>query len=164
MTPERTRSYPTFEGIVKLGLALALLAYASVVYHRPEPARPTSNGRSKAALERFRHLHVVTAGGVGLLLGIGGPKRLVLTALASASIAAAGFTGPDEAVLIAFYGLLATLLVWLPVLAFLLVGNWARARLDAAADWLSRHRRPATVYILAIVGLAGLLVDAALLL
>jgi len=38
-------------------------------------------------------LALVTAWGIGLLLGIGGPKRLVLTALASASITAAGITG-----------------------------------------------------------------------
>jgi hypothetical protein len=37
------------------------------------------------------------------------------------------------------------------------------ARLDAALEWLNRHRRPATVYTLAIVGLV-LFVDALLLL
>ena len=83
----------------------------------------------------------------------------MLTALASASITAAGITGSDEVRLIAFYGLLATVLVWLPVLAYLLFGNWAVAKLDAALEWLNRQRRPATVYVLVIVSVA-LLVNA----
>jgi hypothetical protein len=159
-TPGRTKAHPTVEGLLALGLALVLLSSAYVVYRRPETAHRTSSGRSKAALERLQHVHVVTASGVGLLLGIGGPKRLVLTALASASIAAAGLPGSNETALIGWYGLLATILVWLPVLAYLLLGNRAVASLDAAMEWLRRYRRPATVYTLVIIGLA-LLVDAA---
>ena len=128
-----------------------LLSYAAVVHRRPETRRPETalrrpNGRSKAALERLERVHVVTASVVGLLFGIGGPKRLVLTALASASIAASSLTGSNEAALIVWYGLLATVLVWLPVLGYLLLGNRAVTTLDAAVDWLSRHLRPATVY------------------
>ena len=131
-----------------------LLSYASVVHRRPETARRRSNGRSKAALERLQRVHVVTASVVGLLFGIGGPKRLVLTALASASIAASGITGSNEAALIVWYGLLATVLVWLPVLGYLLLGNRAMTTLDAGVEWLSRHRRPATVFVLVVVGVA----------
>jgi hypothetical protein len=162
-TPDRSKSHPTLVGLLELGLALVLLSYALVVHRRPETTHRTSPGRSKAVLERLHRVHAVTASGVGLLLGIGGPKRLVLTALASASITAAGITGSNEATLIVWYGLLATVLVWLPVLAYLLFGKWAVARLDAALEWLNRHRRPATVYTLAIVGLV-LFVDALLLL
>ena len=162
-TPDRSKSHTTFEGLFELGLALLLLSYAWVVQRRPQTARRTSNGRSKAALERLQRVHLVTASGVGLLLGIGGPKRLVLTALASASIVAAGFTGSNEAALIGWYGLLATVLVWLPVLGYLLLGNRAVVALDATLEWLARHRRPATVSVLVIVGLA-LLVNAVLLL
>ena len=46
----------------------------------------------------------------------------MLTALASAAIAASGITGSNEAALIVWYGLLATMLVWLPVLGYLLLG------------------------------------------
>jgi len=37
------------------------------------------------------------------------------------------------------------------------------ATLDAAVEWLARHRRPATVYVLVVVGVA-LLVNGVLLL
>jgi hypothetical protein len=160
---DRTKAHPTVQGVLELGLAVALLSYASVLQRRPQSAPRTSSGRSKAALERLQRVHVVTASGVGLLLGIGGPKRLVLTALAAASIAEAGITGPDETALVGWYGLLATILVWLPVLGFLFLGDRAVSALDAAMEWLNRHRRPTTVYALVILSVA-LLVNAATLL
>jgi hypothetical protein len=142
-TPDRSKSHPSFEGLLELGLAIVLLSYAAVVHRRPETARRRPNGRSKVALERLQRVHVVTASVVGLLFGIGGPKRIVLTALAlaSASIAASGITGSNEAALIFWYGLLATVLVWLPVLGYVLLGNRAMTTLHAAVEWLSRHRR-----------------------
>ena len=155
--PDRAKAHPTFQGVLALGLGLALLVLAFVVRRRPESVRPTSTGRSKAALERLEHVHVLTASGLGLLLGIGGPKRLVLTALASASIAASGSTGSNEAALVVWYGLLATVLVWLPVVAYLLLGDPVIARLDTALAWLARQRRPVTVYALVLIGTALLL-------
>ena len=161
--PGRTKAHPTFQGLLALGLGVALLVLAFVVRRHPETLRRPSSGRSHAALDRLQRVHVVTASGLGLLLGIGGPKRLVLTALASASIAAAGSTGSDEAALVVWYGLLATLLVWLPVIAFLLLGDLVVARLDGALEWLARQRSTVTVYALVVVGLV-LLVNAAVLL
>ena len=158
-TPSRTKAYPTVQGLLELGLALALLTYAFVVHRRREPEPRPASGRSSAALERLQRVHSLTALGVGLLLGIGGPKRLVLTALASASITAAGITGSNELALVGWYSLLATSLVWLPALAYLFLGNRAVATLDAAIEWLARNRRQATVWVLVILGLA-LLVDA----
>lgn len=158
--PHRTKTHPTFQGVLALVLGLALLALAVVVHRRPESLKRGPNGRSKAALERLERVHVLTASGVGLLLGIGGPKRLVLTALASASIAASGSTGSNEVALTVWYGLLATVLVWLPVLAYLLLGDLVIARLDGALAWLARQRRPVTVYFLVVIGLV-LVVNAA---
>ncbi len=153
-TPDRSKAYPTVEALLELALAAALLAYAARVHRRPATEHTTSSGRSKAALDRLQRVHFTTASGVGLLLGIGGPKRLVLTALASASITTAGVTGANVAPLVGWYVLLATILIWLPVLAYLLFGDWAVAKLDGAMAWLAGHRRPATVYALVIVSVA----------
>ncbi len=153
-TPDRSKAHPTFEALLELALAVALLAYAARVHRSPATEHPPSSGRSKAALDRLRRVHVATASGVGLLLGIGGPKRLVLTALASASITAAGVSGADVAPLVAWYVLLATALVWVPVLAYFLFGDWAVAKLDGAMAWFAGHRRPATFYALVIVSVA----------
>jgi Sap, sulfolipid-1-addressing protein len=162
-TPHRAKAYPTFAALLEVGLGLALVCFAIVVHRRPEIANRSSSGRSEAALERLRRVRVLTAWVVGFLLGIGGPKRLVLTGLASASITATGVTGSNEALLVGWYTLLATVLVWLPVLGYLLLGNWAVVRLDAALEWLGVHRRTATVYVLAVTGVV-LLVDGLILL
>ena len=156
-TPNRTKAHPTFAGLLEVGLGL-LLVFAAIVAHRRPETESRPNGRAQAALDRLQRVHTLTAAGVGLLLGIGGPKRLVLTVLAMASITATGITGSNEAILVAWYVLLATALVWGPVLAYLLFGSWAAARLDAVLEWLNRHRRPATVWALAVIG-AALVVD-----
>ncbi len=159
----RTKAHPTFQGFLALGLGVALLVLAVVVRRHPESLKRSSSGRSHAALDRLRRVHLLTASGLGLLLGIGGPKRLVLTALASAVIAAAGTSGSDKAALVVWYGLLATALVWLPVVAFLLLGDLVIARLDRALEWLALQRSTVTVYTLVVVGLV-LVVNAAVLL
>ncbi len=161
--PHRTKSHPTFQGLLALGLGVTLLLLALVVRRHPEVLKRSSSGRSHAALDRLQRVHLLTASGLGLLLGIGGPKRLVLTVLASASIAAAGATGSDEAALVFWYGLLATVLVWLPVVAYLLLGDLVLTRLDQALEWLAAQRATATVYALVVIGLL-LLVNAAVLL
>ena len=48
----------------------------------------------------------------GLLLGIGGPKRLVLTALAATTITTSALNDSGEAALVVLYVALATALVW----------------------------------------------------
>jgi Sap, sulfolipid-1-addressing protein len=153
-TPGRTKTHATFAALLELGAGLALLWLAAMIRRRPELMDRGSSGRSKAALDRLHRVHALTATGVGLLLGIGGPKRLLLAVLASATITASGITGTDRAVLIAWYALLATALVWLPVLAYLLLGDLVVAVLDAALEWLGRNRREATLYALVAIGLA----------
>jgi hypothetical protein len=150
--PGRNKPYATFEAALALGAGLGLLWLAAILRRRPDLMERESSGRSKAALERLQHVHLLTATAVGILLGIGGPKRLVLTALASASIAASGLSSHDRVVLVAWYVLLATALVWGPILGYLLLGSFAVAALDAALEWLGRHRRAATLYTLVAVG------------
>jgi hypothetical protein len=55
----------------------------------------------------------------------------------------------------------ATILVWAPVLAYLVFGDWATEQLDTGLRWLAHHSRSATVSALVIVGLA-LIVDVVL--
>ena len=160
--PSRDKDHPTFQGLLELGLAVALLWLAAVISHRPPGAMhsPGGSGRSKQVLERLARVHVSTAFVAGLLLGIGGPKRLVLTALASASITAAGVGGSDEGALIAWYSGLATVIVWLPILGYALLGQWAVTWLDRGLEWLTRHQKTASVSVLIVV--AGVLfIDAA---
>jgi threonine/homoserine/homoserine lactone efflux protein len=154
VVPEHEVEHPRFAGLLELGFGLVLLAFAARL-RRPPPAErhPGGRSRSEAAIERLRHLHVLTSLVAGLLLGIGGPKRLVLTVLAAASITAAGVGASAQVGLVVWYGTIATVLVWAPVLAFVILGERAVSALDAAQEWLKRHQRRVVFVALVIIGL-----------
>lgn len=143
---------PHVEGIIELALGVALLALALFVRRRPERAELDS-GRSGQILARLERVHATTAVVAGVALGVGGPKRLILTALAAASITAASLYAGRDAALVLWYGVLATLVVWAPVLAAILLGQRGVDLLDRGFRWLGRHRRPLTVVVLLAVGL-----------
>ena len=143
---------PNVEGVLELLVGLALLLLASRLRGRPE-AEDTSSGRSQQLLDRLGRVRLKTDFVAGLALGIGGPKRLVLTALAASTITAAGVNGATEAVLVLWYCALATVVVWVPVLAAILLGDRAVDLLDRGFRWLTRHQRAVTVSVLLVVGL-----------
>jgi hypothetical protein len=123
-----------------------------LVHRRPERVRPDS-GRSQRILDRLEHVRALTAVVAGLVLGIGGPKRLILTGLAAASITAAEANGAGrDAALVVWYGLLATAIVWVPVLAAIVLGQRGLDLLNGGFRWLTEHQRPVTVWVLLIVG------------
>ena len=142
---------PNAEGVLELLLGVGLLVLALLVHRRPART-DRDGGRSRQILARLERVRFTTDIVVGVALGVGGPKRLVLTALASASITAAGVSGAQEAALVLWYGGLATAVVWAPVLAALVLGERAVDLLDAAFRWLSQHDRAVTVSVLLVVG------------
>lgn len=154
--PDRERGHPTLVALLELGFGLVVLWFAFTVRHRPPRATPHTSERSQAALERLGRLHIGTALIAGLLLGIGGPKRLVLTALAAAIIATSGDDATRQTLQIVWYTAIATVLAWAPILAFELLGQRAVSALEAAQQWLAAHQRQATFYALLVVGLIAL--------
>jgi hypothetical protein len=142
---------PYAEGVFELLLGVALLVLAWNIHRRPEGSEPNS-GRSQHILERLERVHATTAVVAGVALGVGGPKRLILTGLAAASITAAGLDGTRDAALVLWYGALATVVVWLPVLGAILLGQRAVDWLDGGFSWLTRHHRPLTIGVLLVVG------------
>jgi hypothetical protein len=156
------KSHPDLRATLEVALALVLIALALVVHRRPPNTNdsPTAHERSKARtqalLERLSRLRVLTTIVAGLLLGIGGPKRLVLTCLAATTIVTAGFGDAYEAALVVVYATLATALVWGPLMLFLLLGERVIAFMEGAQSEVARRQPQVTVYALLI--LAGLLV------
>ena len=156
-----TKSHSGVRAALALTLAAALIVLALRVRHTPPNTNrhPSPNKRSgartQAVLERLGRLHFVTTFVAGLLLGLGGPKRLVVTSLAATTIAAAGVGNADETVLIVVYITLATALVWGPTVVFLLFGKQVIALMEGAEGEVARRQPHITVY--------GLLVLAALL-
>jgi hypothetical protein len=142
---------PYVEGILGLVVGVALLALAFVLHRRPSRTQPDS-GRSQKLLARLERVHSTTALVAGLALGVGGPKRLLLTGLAAASITAAGVEGAKDVVLVLWYDALATIVVWAPVLAAIVFGKRAVDLLNRCFRWLTRYQHVVTVSVLLIVG------------
>jgi hypothetical protein len=161
--PSHQSNYPTVQAVVELALGVALLWLAVTVRRRPPATTQNAGTRSRAVLDRLGRLHVFTALLAGLVLGIGGPKRLVLAALASASITESGTPSSEEAALIGWYTVIATALVWAPVLVFMVFGKRAVDELDVARRWLAEHQRQATFYPLVFVGILLVLAGAVVL-
>lgn len=131
--------------VVEVVFGVLLVAGGLVVRRR---GAPQSKDQSPL-LERLRRLGPATALAGGALLGVGGPKRLVLTALAATAIAE---SGGNELALAVAYTAVATFLVWGPVAAFELLGDRAVATLEAGQAWLARHQRIVASTSLLLVG------------
>lgn len=153
VAPHQRRDFPTLRGVLELLFGAALLCVAAFVRSRPDATEVASTPGSTALFDRLRRLHVATAAAAGVLLGIGGPKRLVLTALAAISIGASTADGAHAAALVVAYTLLATLLVWAPILAFAILGERVTAALDGTQRWLERHQRSLAFWASLTIGL-----------
>jgi hypothetical protein len=161
VVPDRETGHETLRSLLAIGFGVAALSLAANLRRRPQSTTPRSSERSRAVLERLGRLRVGTALVAGLLLGIGGPKRLVLTALAAASISASSADASRATISVVVYTAIATLLGWAPILAFEVFGDRAVARLGAAQEWLTSHQRTATTYSLFLIGMLAIAEGAA---
>ena len=76
------------------------------------------------------------------LLGFGGPKRLVLTLLAMASVSEATLGDVASLSLVAIYIGVATVLVWVPVGIVVIAGERAAVIIAQGHSWLTTPTRP----------------------
>ena len=152
---------------LELALAVALIALAFRVRQRPpntnnpsSPGESAGAARTRALLERLGRLRFLTTFSAGLLLGVGGPKRLVVTSLAATTIVTAGVGDAGMATLSVVYVTLATALVWGPAVVFLLFGKRVIGLMEGAEGQVARRQPQISVYALLV--LATLLVVDAL--
>ncbi len=157
------RNHPNVVGSLAIAFGAALLATAVYVRrHRADPPRGP-NPRTVAIRNRLANLRPSTALGSGLLLGIGGPKRISVTLVVSATIAAAGVSSAGAIGLALLYVAIATVLVWVPVLLYIVFGERATDVLTRGQDWIGRHKVPLTFFPSAVLG-TFLVVDGVLIL
>ena len=156
VTGASKRSHATLLAVLELLLALLLIAVALRFRRDPPVETEGSSERTQAVLDRLSRLRFVTMSIAGFLLGIGGPKRLLLTALAATAITTAGVRDSGEAALVIWYCAVATVLVWGPVIVFVLLGDRAIEVMTEAQEWLARHQQHVKVYALLL--LAGILI------
>src|SRR3954447_2136526 len=144
-----------------LNFFLGGLLVVAAFYLRAHPrAHATKAGPNKATavLGRIKHLSPGQALGVGAALGIGGPKRITVTLLVAAAIAASGLGFVSSATIAIEYIVIGTVLVWLPVALYVIAGKRAEDWIAAAQTWASVHEKALTFYPALIVGLV-LIVD-----
>jgi hypothetical protein len=146
-------NHPAVVDSIEIAFGIALLVAAIYVRrHRSELASRGPSPRTAAIRSRLANLRPLTALGAGALLGIGGPKRIGVTIVVSAAIAAAGLESAEVVGLAVLYVAVATVLVWMPVLLYVAFGQRATEWLENAQHWMGQHKATLTFYPSAVLG------------
>ena len=157
---DRLDSHETVEGVLTLLLGVALLAVGLRARHAP-PRSAARGSRASAILAGLGNVRPAAAFSMAGLLGFGGPKRLVLTFLAMASVSEASLGDAEDLTLVLVYIVVATVLVSVPVGIVIIAGERAAAILARGESWLTDHAAQLRVWLSLGIG-AALIVDALL--
>jgi hypothetical protein len=156
----RLNSHETIEGVLTLLLGVMLVAVG--LRARQTPSRPEAGGsRASAILAGLGSVRPAAAFSMAGLLGFGGPKRLVLTFLAMASVSEASLGDVEDLTLVLVYIAVATVLVSVPVGSVVIAGERAAVILARGQSWLTEHATELRVWLSLGIG-AALIVDALL--
>ena len=157
---ERLDSHDTVKVVVTLLLGIALLVVGMRARHATEPTQPRSS-RASAILAGLGNVGPAATFSMAGLLGFGGPKRLVLTFLAMASVSEASLRNVFDLTLVALYIAVSTALVSVPVVLVIIAGERAAVVLARGQSWLVEHANDLRVWLSLGLGVA-LVVDAVL--
>lgn len=152
-SPDRDRDHETLAAALGLAAGLALVALAARQRSTGQPEERIGSSRTEGFLARLGQLRPATAFSFGALLGVGGVKRLTITLLAGASIALSGLIAAEELALGIGYVLLASALVTIPVVVYLIAGSHADAWAGNAQTWLIRNSQRLTIMSTLVFGL-----------
>ena len=156
----RLDSHETAEALLTLALGAALLMLgvrARGGARRPWPRRAAA-GWDHGGTSNVRPAAAFSLAG---LLGFGGPKRLLLTLLAMASVNEVGEGDLEDVTLVVLYIAVATVLVSVLVGIVIVAGGRAAIILERAESWLTTHAAGLRVWLSLGLG-AALIVDALL--
>ncbi len=157
--PGRDQHHATLQSWLTIAFGAALLVAAGYLRRRERNVRPRTPGpRTEAFRARLSNLRPSTALATGSALGIGGPKRLGITLVVTAAVSSAELHGGEEVALAVLYVVVATMLVWIPVVLYVVFGHRATEWITSAQAWISAHREPLTFYPSAVLGIV-LIVD-----
>ena len=157
---DRLDSHETVEGVLTLLLGVVLLAVGLRERHEPPRSAPRGS-RASSILAGLDNIRPAAACSMAGLLGFGGPKRLVLTFLAMASVSEASLGDAEDLTLVLVYIVVATLLVSVPVGIVIIAGDRASVILARGESWLTDHAAELRVWLSLGIG-AALIVDALL--
>jgi hypothetical protein len=154
---KRIDSHGTIEAVVTLLLGVVLLVFGLRAQHSSPRPETEGSSRASAIFAGLGNVRPPAAFSMAALLGLG-PKRLVFTFLAMASISEAGIGGAADITLIVTYIVIATALVWVPVGIVIVAGERAAVILEHAQSWLTSHAAALRVWLSLGIG-ASLVVD-----
>jgi hypothetical protein len=139
--------------VLELALGVLLVSASRRVWRGSAP--PDSDGgggRTQALLDRLARITPAAAFPVGALLGIGGPKRFTISVVAASAISAADLTTRQSLSTAALYVAVASVLVWAPIVLYLVAGRRARAWLAQGEAWLAATQRLFAAATLLVLG------------
>lgn len=155
----RVDSHETLQGLLALLLGIALIGVG--LRERRTPSAPVGapeSGRMAAILAGLERVGPGAAVSMAGLLGFGGPKRLVLTLLAMASISQAELGDVADLTLLVLYVTVSTVLVSVPVVFVLIAGRRAAEIIARCQSWLEANRALMSFWMAIAFGVA-LVVD-----
>ena len=147
----RLESHETVVEVVTILLGVVLIVVGVRSRHlAPRPEGESS--RATAILNGLGNVRPAAAFTMAGLLGFGGPKRLVLTFLAMASISEAGVPVVGDGSLVVVYVVIATSLVAALVAIVVVAGDRAAVILQRFQSWLTTHTAALRVWLSLGVG------------
>lgn len=135
---DRLDSHETIDGVFALLVGVALVVVSLHGRGRP-PRSETETGRGTAILAGLEHVGPGAAFSMAGLLGFGGPKRLILTFLAMATVSQDAVGAVGDVALVALYVAVATMLVSVPIVLIIATGDWGVDLLERGESWFRLH-------------------------
>jgi threonine/homoserine/homoserine lactone efflux protein len=135
-----------------LGAALLFLAHRQW-QKRPKPGETPALPRYLGAVDSLTPLKTF---GVALVLAAVNPKNLVMLIAAGLAISEASLSDADQAVAIAVFAAIAVLDVVVIVVAYHLLGERIRPRLDSLREWLTANNSTVMAVLLLVIGVVVL--------
>jgi MFS family permease len=130
------------------GVALLAIAFRERPPHEPQKS---SSAAMDARFEKLARVKPAISFGIGLPLGIGA-KRLTITLLAAATVSLGRLTPAQAASLGVLYVVVASLIVWVPVAVYLLLGTRADDLVARARTWIATNDRMLTFVSVLVLG------------
>jgi hypothetical protein len=132
-------AHETIKAALTLALGLALVAVGLRSRGSASPPTETGGSRARAILDGLANVGPAATLSMAALLGFGGPKRLVLTFLAMATVTNASLNDVAYGALVLVYFAIATLLVTVPMAIVIVAGERATEILTRGESWVTDH-------------------------
>ena len=140
----------TAVAVAELVIGLLFLLMAFIQWRkRPQPGTEAAMPKWMTTIDQF------SAGKsflLGVLLSAANPKNLALTLAAAASIAQAGLSGGDSAVVVAVFVIIGSLTVAGPVLFYLFAPTTAASPLTSIKQFMAEHNAVIMMIVLLVLG------------